>query len=155
MHRLTTRLCRENQAVAVEDLSVRGMMRNGRLAGHIADMGWCEFRRQLGYKCLIYGTKLVIADRFFPSSKTCSRCGAVRAELSLGERTYRCECGFALDRDLNAARNLANLLVPVNYGEPDSGLSRIKTPAERKALAATFAAKPRLAEAGTYSVSHN
>jgi len=155
LHRLTTKLCRENQAVVIEDLSVKGMMRNRRLARHIADMGWHEFRRQLEYKRLIYGTKLVIADRFFPSSKTCSRCGAVRAELSLSERTYRCECGFALDRDLNAARNLANLLVPVNCGEPGSGLSRIKTPAERKALAATCAVKPRLAEAGTYEVSHN
>jgi len=83
-------------------------------------------------------------------------CGAVRAELSLGERTYRCECGFELDRDLNAARNLLNLLkVPVNDGELGSGQSRTGTPVKRKALAATFAAKPHLAEAGTYGVSHN
>ena len=157
IHRLTTRLCRENQAVVIEDLSVRGMMRNRRLARRIADMGWYEFRRQLEYKCLIYGTKLVIADRFFPSSKTCSACGAVRAELSLGERAYRCpECGLRLDRDLNAARNLWNLLkVPVNDGELDPGQARAKTPVERKALAATFAVKPRLAEAGTYEVSYN
>jgi len=89
IHRLTTKLCRENQAVAVEDLSVSGMMRNRRLARHIADMGWYEFRRQMEYKCLIYGTKLVVADRFFPSSKTCSQCDAVRTEMPLGERTYR------------------------------------------------------------------
>ena len=157
LHRLTTRLCRENQAVAVEDLSVRGMMRNGRLARHIADMGWHEFRRQLGYKCLIYGIRLTVADRFFPSSKRCSACGAVRAELPLGERAYRCpECGLGLDRDLNAARNLLGLLeVPVNDGELGTSQARAGTPAERKALAAPCAAKPRLAEAGTYSASCN
>ena len=113
IHRLTTKLCRENQAVAVENLSVGGMMRNRRLARHIADMGWYEFRRQLEYKCLIYGTKLTIADRFFPSSKTCSACGAVRDELSLSERTYRCpSCNLEMDRDLNAALNLLDLLYP-------------------------------------------
>jgi len=157
LHRLTTRLCRENQAVVIEDLSVRGMMRNRRLARHIADMGWHEFRRQMEYKCLIYGTRLVVADRFFPSSKTCSACGAARAELNLGERVFHCQaCGLELDRDLNAAVNLLNLLkVPVSDGELGSGQARAKTPVERKALAATFAVKPRLAEAGTYEVSYN
>lgn len=137
LHRLTTRLCRENQAVAIEDLSVRGMMRNRGLARLITDMGWWEFRRQLVYKCPIYGTRLKVADRFFPSSKTCSCCGAVRDELPLGERTFRCGCGLELDRDLNAALNLLYLLldrgcasdlrgpersprslVPANGGEP-------------------------------------
>ena len=156
IHRLTTKLCRENQAVVIEDLSVRGMMRNRRLARHIADMGWCEFRRQLEYKSKIYGTRLVIADRWFPSSKKCSYCGAVRDELSLGERTFCCSsCGFKLDRDLNAARNLENLLAPVNDGEPSLGVAQSKTPVERKALAATFAVKPRLEEAGIYGVSYN
>jgi putative transposase len=137
IHRLTTKLCRENQAVVIEDLSVRGMMCNRRLARQIADMGWHEFRRQLGYKSEIYGTRLVVADRFFPSSKTCSRCGAVRDELPLGERTFRCPgCWLELDRDLNAAMNLANLLVPANSGKPCPSKSRAKTPAERKALAA-------------------
>ncbi len=149
LHRLTTKLCRENQAVVIEDLSVRGMMRNRRLARHIADMGWYEFRRQMEYKCLIYGTKLTVADRFFPSSKRCSDCGVVCAELKLGDRTYRCpSCGFELDRDLNAAINLLNL-VPVNDGELGSGRTRTRTPVERKALAATCAAKLRLAETGT------
>ena len=154
IHRLTTRLCRENQAVVIEDLSVRGMMRNRRLARHIADMGWYEFRRQLEYKCLIYGTKLVVADRFFPSSKRCSVCGTVRDELALKERTYRCpNCGLVLDRDLNAARNLLNL-VPVNDGELGSDKIRTRTPVERKALAAVgSAAKPHLAEAGISCVS--
>ena len=120
-------------------------------------MGWHEFRRQLEYKSLIYGTRLVLADRFFPSSKRCSACGAVRAELPLGERAYRCpECGLELDRDLNAARNLLGLLeVPANDGELGTSQARAGTPAERKALAAVSAAKPRLAEAGTYSASCN
>ncbi len=174
IHRLTTKLCRENQAVVIEDLSVRGMMRNRRMARHIADMGWYEFRRQLEYKCLIYGTRLTVADRFFPSSKMCSRCGHVRAELPLSERMFHCpECDLKLDRDLNAARNLLNLLkVPVNYGELDPGQALVRTPVKRKALAATFvmqempqrenavtspasAVKPRLVEAGTPWVSYN
>ncbi len=135
LHRLTTKLCRENQAVVIEDLSVSGMMRNHRMARSIADMGWYEFRRQMEYKCLIYGTKLVIVDRFFPSSKTCSDCGAVRAELKLSERVFHCHaCRLEMDRDLNAAMNLLNL-VPVNDGGPKSGTTRLKTPVKRKALA--------------------
>jgi putative transposase len=149
LHRLTTRLCRENQAVAIEDLSVCGMMRNRRLARLISDMGWGEFRRQLRYKCPIYGTYLKVADRFFPSSKMCSCCGAVRDELPRGERTFRCGCGLVLDRDLNAALNLLHLLlVPVNDGEPGPGEARAETPAEREALAAHIVAKPHLTEAG-------
>ncbi len=162
IHRLTTRLCRENQAVVIEDLSIRWMMHNRCLARHIADMGWYEFRRQLEYKSEIYGTKLVVADRFFPSSKTCSNCGAVRAELKLAERVFHCQaCGLELDRDLNAAMNLEDLLVPVNDGEPRPGRTRPETPVERKTLAirdkGSLAAtvKPRLVEAGTSSVSYN
>jgi putative transposase len=146
LHRLTTRLCRENQTVAVEDLSVRGMMRNRGLARPIADMGWGEFRRQLEYKCPIYGTCLKIAPRFFPSSKTCSCCGAIRDELPLGERTFRCGCGIELDRDLNAALNLLDLLfesaVPANGGKPSPGEARADTPAEREALAVASTVKP-------------
>jgi len=147
--------------VVIEDLSVRGMMRNRCLARHIADMGWYEFRRQLEYKCLIYGTKLTVADRFFPSSKRCSGCGVVRAELSLGERVFHCQaCGLELDRDLNAAMNLLNL-VPVNDGKPKSGATRLETPVERKALAICGGkpiamVKPCLAEAGSpLSASYN
>ncbi len=155
LHRLTTKLCRENQAVVIEGLSVRGMMHNRRLAKHIADMGWYEFRRQMEYKRLIYGTKLTVAERFFPSSKTCSACGAVRAELPLDERVFRCpECGLELDRDLNAARNLLNLLkVPV--GELDPGQALVRTPVKRKALVAVSAVKPCLVEAGTHWVSYD
>ncbi len=110
LHEATTHICRENQTVVIEDLGVKNMMKNRRLARAISDIGWYEFRRQLVYKSLIYGMDLVVAPRFYPSSKTCSNCGHVKAKLSLSERTFTCsKCGFTLDRDLNAARNLCTL----------------------------------------------
>jgi putative transposase len=116
IHKLTTRICRENQSVVIEDLSVKNMMANHKLARAISDEGWYEFRRQLNYKSQIYGIDVVVAPKFYPSSKTCSNCGHVKATLSLAERTYTCsECGFSLDRDLNAARNLSRLGLSRNY----------------------------------------
>ncbi len=107
LHKLTTKLCRENQAVGIEDLNVKGMVKNRKLSRAISDIGFGEFRRQLEYKAKIYDTKIVVADRFFPSSKTCSQCGCVKEKLSLAERVFHCDqCGFEIDRDLNAARNL-------------------------------------------------
>ncbi len=107
-HQLTTTLAKTHRRIVVEDLNVRGMLRNRPLARSLADAGFAEFRRQLAYKCAWYGSTLVVADRWFPSSKTCSRCGAIQDALSLTERIYRCQrCGLALDRDLNAAINLA------------------------------------------------
>ena len=92
----------------IEDHYVSGMMSNHKLAKAVADMGFYEFRRQLEYKCQLYGTKLIVVDRWFPSSKTCSRCGQVKQSLSLSERVFNCEyCGFSCDRDLNASLNLA------------------------------------------------
>jgi putative transposase len=86
------------------------MMRNRHLARALADTGMAELRRQLGYKTTWYGSQLIVADRFYPSSKTCSTCGWVKAKRTLAERTFTCEaCGLRLDRDLNAARNLATL----------------------------------------------
>jgi len=108
-HQLTTRLCRENQAVAIEDLNVRGMLSNYRLARAIADVGFYEIRRQLHYKALRFGTLLVIADRWYPSSKLCSCCGARNESLTLGQRTWTCICGAHHDRDVNAAINLQRL----------------------------------------------
>ncbi|RQX07073.1 hypothetical protein DKL51_01115 [Micromonospora globispora] len=84
------------------------------MARRIADAGFAELRRQLGYKTSWNGGRLVVADRWYPSSKTCSGCGAVKTKLALSERTYTCTtCGLTLDRDLNAARNLAALAVTV------------------------------------------
>jgi transposase len=95
----------------VEQLNLAGMVRNRRLARALSDAGLAELRRQLTYKTSWYGGRLVVADRFYPSSKTCSACGRVKAKLTLAERTFTCEtCGLRLDRDLNAARNLAGLV---------------------------------------------
>jgi putative transposase len=110
MHKLTTRLCRENQTVVMEDLNVRGMLSNARLARAIADVGFYEFRRQLQYKANRYGTRVVLADHWYPSSKLCSRCGTRYGELTLGEREWTCDhCGARHDRDVNAAINLRRL----------------------------------------------
>ena len=88
------------------------MMANHKLAKAIQDMGFYEFRRQLEYKCQLYGSELIVIDRWFPSSKTCCFCGAKKDTLALWERTFDCnECGISIDRDLNAAKNLAALAV--------------------------------------------
>ena len=88
------------------------MLANHKLAKAIQDMGFYEFRRQLKYKCELHGSELIIADRWFASSKTCSNCGCKKETLSLSERVYNCDnCGVSLDRDLNAAINLATLAV--------------------------------------------
>jgi putative transposase len=114
LHKLTTTLATGHGTVVVEQLNVAGLVRNRRLARAIADTGMAELRRQLGYKTRWYGSRLVVADRFFPSSKTCSGCGWVKAKLTLAERTFTCEaCGLRIDRDLNAARNLAKLVQSV------------------------------------------
>lgn len=110
IHKVTTRLCHENQMVAIESLNVAGMVKNRRLARSISDIGFGEFSRQMEYKATIYGTELVIADRWYPSSKTCSTCGHVKANLTLKDRIYNCKaCGSSIDRDLNAALNLRAL----------------------------------------------
>jgi putative transposase len=108
-HKLTTRLCRENQAVAIEDLYVRGMLANARLARAIADVGFYEVRRQLQYKARRYGTMIVLANRWYPSSKLCSSCGQKNGTLALMQRTWTCSCGVLHDRDINAAINLQRL----------------------------------------------
>lgn len=110
LHKLTTKLCRENQAVVIEDLCVKGMLKNRKLSRAVSDVGMYEFRRQIEYKSKIYGTELIVANRFYPSSKTCSKCQAVKDSLSLSDRTFKCGgCGFEIDRDLNAAVNLSTL----------------------------------------------
>jgi putative transposase len=104
------------------------MLRNHHLARVIADAGFAQLRRLLGYKAIWHGARLVVADPFYPSSKTCSACGAARATLRLGERTFRCdnhECGLVVDRDLNAARNLAQLVAGLEV----IGSENLKVPA--------------------------
>lgn len=122
-HHLTTRLVQDFDTIVIEDLNVTGLMRNKRVARHIANANWSEIRRQLTYKCEWYGKTLIVADRWFASSKTCSGCGAAKAKLALSERTYGCTaCGLILDRDENAARNLAALAnTPELLGEQPDG----------------------------------
>jgi IS605 OrfB family transposase len=111
IHKLTTALAREYATIVVEDLNVSGMVKNRRLARAVSDAGFGQIRRQLAYKTTWNGGTLVVADRWYPSSKTCSGCGAVKAKLRLSERTFVCtECGLMLDRDENAALNLAALV---------------------------------------------
>jgi putative transposase len=128
LHELTTRLAKSHGRIVVEDLNVAGMSRSSRgtaeapgrnlraksgLNRSLADASFGEVRRMLEYKCRWYGSELVVADRFFPSSKTCSRCGTVRSQLGLGDRFFTCPaCGLSIDRDLNAAISLAGWAHP-------------------------------------------
>jgi putative transposase len=110
LHQATTWLAKTKSAIVLENLNVSGMLKNHRLAQAIADVGMHEFRRQLQYKGQWYGCEVLLADRFFPSTKRCSQCGNEKA-VDLAERVYGCEhCGQSMDRDLNAAINLEQLL---------------------------------------------
>ncbi|MUL35198.1 RNA-guided endonuclease InsQ/TnpB family protein [Gloeocapsopsis dulcis] len=109
LHKLTTYLAKNHGVIVIEDLNVSGLMANRKLAKAIADMGFYEFRRQLEYKTKLYGSSLMVVNRFYPSSKTCSQCGTKKEFLSLQERVFKCEhCSFECNRDLNAAINLKN-----------------------------------------------
>lgn len=117
LDKLTTYLCKNYKTIVIEDLNVSAMLKNHKLALSIADLGFGEFRRQLEYKSKIYGNKLVVADRWFPSSKMCSGCGVVKETLLMSERVYVCErCGLIIDRDQNASINLR-----------DYGLKQLRT----------------------------
>jgi putative transposase len=168
LHKLTTRLARTYGTVVVEDLNVAGMtsrpalrpdqggsghhLRNGArikagLNRAILDASPGELRHQLAYKCEWYGSHLVVADRWFPSSKTCSSCRTVKTKLSLSERTFQCEtCGLTIDRDLNAARNLAALVqhVAASGVETQNGRG-----GERSQAGATSRCSPLKRQAGT------
>ncbi len=110
LHKATTMLARTKPVVVVEELRPANLLRNHSLARALSDASFGEFVRQLEYKCEWYGSRLVKADPFFPSTKRCSGCGNVKAEMPLSERVYRCAvCGLEMDRDLNAARNLARV----------------------------------------------
>lgn len=109
-HKLTTRLCRENQTVVIEDLNLSFMLRNKKLARAASDVGLGRFKPLLLYKASVYGCKIIVADRFFPSTQRCSRCGHIKTgdeKLKLSDRTYICEmCGYVEDRDRNGSMNL-------------------------------------------------
>jgi putative transposase len=115
LHQVTTRLAKTKSVVVIEDRYVAGMLQNHHLAHAIGDVGFGEFRRQLAYKAAWYGSRVVVASRWEPSSKTCSACGWYDADLELSDRVFVCrnlarrDCGLVLDRDLNAAINVAKL----------------------------------------------
>lgn len=107
LHDVTNHLIDENQVIVMEDLNVKGMVRNHKLAESISEVNWGEFRRILTYKAAWHGRQLVFIDRFYPSSKRCNHCGYIYKELTLKDRQWVCpECGSLIDRDYNAALNI-------------------------------------------------
>ncbi|RKQ84111.1 RNA-guided endonuclease TnpB family protein, partial [Brockia lithotrophica] len=114
LHKLTTELVRTHPVIAIEDLNVAGMLKNDRLARHIADVGWSTFRTLLEAKAKLRGVRMVKVNRFEPTSKTCSVCGSVLSELPLSVRAWTCPvCGTRHDRDENAAKNLLKFALAV------------------------------------------
>jgi putative transposase len=116
LHKLTTQLVRENQTIVVENLAVKNMVKNRKLAQAISDVSWGEITRQLAYKCHWYGRTYIEIDRWFPSSKRCSNCGHIVEKMPLSVREWQCpECGTHHDRDINASKNIlaAGLAVSV------------------------------------------
>ena len=141
IHKATTELVKHNMVVAIEELNVKGMMSNHKLASAISDCGFGMIRRFLEYKSAKYGTLLLKVNRWFPSSKTCSGCGHTKEKLSLSEREYICEeCGLVIDRDTNAAINiLAEALFNELYKRFNTDIARRKfTPADLVALATSL-----------------
>ncbi|MDH2926293.1 RNA-guided endonuclease InsQ/TnpB family protein [Lonepinella koalarum] len=111
LHKLSSSIIKQADYICLEDLNVKGMMKNHKLAKSIADVSFYEFRRQLEYKAKYNGKEIIFADRFYPSSKTCSQCGSIKKELKLSERIYYCEdCGAKIGRDYNASINLLRLI---------------------------------------------
>ena len=127
LHKVTSYLTKNYQEIVIEDLNVKGMSKNHKLASAILDGGFSEFRRQLEYKAKWYGSIITVVDRFYPSSKLCSSCGNKKEKLKLSERTYNCKsCGETLDRDLNASLNLKKMAVSYTvsaFGELKSALA--------------------------------
>ncbi|PQJ95129.1 RNA-guided endonuclease InsQ/TnpB family protein [Chromatium okenii] len=106
LHELSDYLTKNFDVITIEDLNVKGMLKNRKLSRAISDAGFGYLRQMIEYKAKLRNCVVVVANRFFPSSKTCSCCGKVKTNLSLADRTFTCECGFSADRDLNAALNL-------------------------------------------------
>ena len=128
LHKLTSYLTDNYDEIVIEDLNVKGMLRNRRLARAVSDIGLHEFRRQLQYKAELRRNHVVVVDRWFPSSKTCSQCHTVKGKLTLGDRVFRCDaCRLELDRDKNAAISLMSTVSFTGFeacGEEGSGLSQ-------------------------------
>ena len=137
LHKASTRLVRGHEVIAVEDLAVQNMVRNRKLAKAISDCGWGTFRAMIAYKAARYGRRVIPADRWYPSSKTCPACGYLLATLTLGTRHWTCpSCGTRHDRDINAAKNILAAGLAVAEGNPGhacgadvrhSGSSRVQS----------------------------
>jgi len=121
LNKITTQLTKTKSKIVIEDLNVSGMMKNHCLAQSIADLGLHEFRRQLDYKGKLYGCQIIVADRFFPSSRLCRECGVINENLTLADRTWTCDCGAVHDRDMNAAKNLESLAASLSERLNDCG----------------------------------
>ena len=133
--KVTTILTTHYGQIALEDLNVRGMVRNHRLAQSVSDVAFGELSRQIEYKSKYNGVNIKRADRFYPSSKTCSLCGNVKHDLKLKDRTYRCDkCGAVIDRDYNASLNLLSLLSNIKIGSSSPEF----TPVDLTALLSRF-----------------
>src|SRR5256884_9406294 len=136
LHRASARLVRDHDVIVLEDLAVKNMVRNRSLAKAISDCGWGEFRRQLEYKAATAGRHVIVIDRWYPSSKTCSACGYLLASLSLSTRTWQCpSCGTRHDRDVNAAKNIlaAGLAVSACGGDVrHPGSPRVRSPVKQE-----------------------
>ena len=127
IHKMTSSLVKTKpKIIVIEDLAVKNMLKNHKLSKALSDVAFGEIRRQLTYKSLWYGSEVLVADRFFPSSKLCSKCGQVKEDLTLKDRIYECGCGNIIDRDLNAALNLKR------YGEFHRSLSNQKACGEER-----------------------
>lgn len=138
LHKITTYIAGHYAQIGIEDLNVKGMVKNHNLARHIQDIGLGEFRRQLEYKSKMRGNVIHLADRYFPSSKTCSRCGAIKAAMDLSERTFVCGCGLKMDRDLNASINLRDYEAPKNVRPVRSEVTPEEIAALRKQAGLVF-----------------
>jgi putative transposase len=149
LHRTTTRLVRGNDLIAIEDLNVSGMVRNRRVARAISDCGWGEFRRQLQYKCERAGRRLVVIDRWYPSTKMCSACGFMLADLPLKVRAWRCpSCRVLHDRDLNAAKNILAAGLAAAWGFPGDACGADVRHLETPPVQSAVKQEPQLARAG-------
>jgi len=146
LHKLTNKLVTNYSVIGIEDLNTSGMVKNRKLSRSISDMGWFEFKRQLLYKAEMTGSKVVIIDRFFPSTKTCSDCGMIH-KMPLSKRMMVCDCGLVMKRDLNAAINLKHKAVSSTVsacGEESSGfggLTETKLASEKQELSFDFIEK--------------
>jgi putative transposase len=149
LHRTTTRLVRGNDLIAIEDLAVKNMVRNRRLARAISDCGWGEFRRQLQYKCQRAGRRLIVTGRWYPSTKTCSACGFLLAGLPLQARAWRCpSCRTRHDRDLNAAKNILAAGLAAARAFPGDACGADVRHQETPPVQSAVKQEPQLARAG-------